>query len=482
MSGRSWRGATLAAVMVWSLGCSRATPEQQLIRDAATALGGADRINAAGVLTMTGTGTHYNLGQDLRPGLAEQTFTVSAFTRELDIAGPRMRTMLTRTPNFSYFQGPQAQRQQQGVDGDVAYNTSANGTISRASAAVAADRRAEQLHHPLRLLRLALAPDAHLSAPRAEGAERLIDVTTEAGPITVAVGVDGRPTRIQSPGSHSNLGDVTLTTTFADYADAGGGLMLPTRFSTKVDDFTTATYEVANSLGTGALDAPSDVKGAPLPTAPAVNVMSEEVAPGVWFLAGQSHHSVVVALADRLVLIEAPQSEARTQAVIAKARTLRPGTPLTHLVMSHHHFDHSAGLRAAIAEKLTVVTQEGNASFVKEMAARPFTRQPDALAKSPAQVTVQTVAATDTLTDGKRTLAFFHLAGNPHSDTLLMAYLPAERLLIQADAFSPGGTYHPYAANLLETITRLKLDVDRILPLHGTIVTRKDLETAVKAN
>ena len=63
----------------------------------------------------------------------------------------------------------------------------------------------------------------------------------------------------------------------------------------------------------------------------------------------------------------------------------------------------------------------------------------------------------------------YHVAGNPHSDTMLMAYLPRERLLIEVDAFSPGGTYHPYAANLLEHVQRLKLRVDCVIPLHGTI-------------
>ena len=55
-----------------------------------------------------------------------------------------------------------------------------------------------------------------------------------------------------------------------------------------------------------------------------MNVAVEEVAPGVWFLAGQSHHSTVVAFKDRLVLIEAPQSEARSLAVIARARNCGP--------------------------------------------------------------------------------------------------------------------------------------------------------------
>ena len=55
-------------------------------------------------------------------------------------------------------------------------------------------------------------------------------------------------------------------------------------------------------------------------------VTAEELAPGVWFLAGQSHHSVVVEFADHLTLIEAPQNDTRTLAVIAKARELRPAS------------------------------------------------------------------------------------------------------------------------------------------------------------
>ncbi len=473
----------LAAVALLAVGlaaCTQRTPEQQLVADAAEALGGQARIEAAGLLTMEGTGTQYNLGQDLRPGLAEQTFTVSAFKREIDLAAPRMRSTQTRTPNFAYFQGLQAQTQVQGVDGEVAYNVGAAGTPARASAAAASDRRTDRFHHPLVLLRAALAPAATLSAVRTEGAERVVDVTTDAGPITLVVGADNRPTRIQSPGSNINLGDVVLSTSFSDYADAGG-LQLPTRLTTKVDDFTTATYQVKNTTAaSGSVDAPAEAKSATGPAAPVVNIAVEEVAPGVWFLAGQSHHSVVVAFKDRLVMIEAPQSEARSLAAIARARELRAGTPLTHLVMSHHHFDHSTGLRAAIAEGLTIVTQAGNDAFVRAMAARPFTRTPDALAKAPKPVTVETVTDTRTITDGARSLVLYHVADNPHSSTMLMAYLPAERLLIEVDAFSPGGTYHPYAANLLGHVQRLKLRVDRVIPLHGTIQPFSALAAAAK--
>src|SRR5262249_58316010 len=137
--------------------------------------------------------------------------------------------------------------------------------------------------------------------------------------------------------------------------------------------------------------------------APAV-VTAEEAAPGVWFLAGQSHHSVLVEFADHLTLIEAPQNEVRSLAVIKKARELRPGKPLTEVVNTHHHFDHSGGIRAAVSEGLAVITHKANAAFFQEAAGRAHTIVPDALAKNPRQIRIVPVDEEMTLKDSAATV------------------------------------------------------------------------------
>lgn len=89
-----------------------------------------------------------------------------------------------------------------------------------------------------------------------------------------------------------------------------------------------------------------------------------------------------------------------------------------------------------------------------------------------------------TLTDGTRALDILRITGSVHNDTFLMVYLPKERLLIEADAYTPLASNAPPPAtpnannvNLIENIERLKLAVDRILPLHGRVVPRSELYT-----
>jgi glyoxylase-like metal-dependent hydrolase (beta-lactamase superfamily II) len=473
----------LACLTMAGAACSPAPPEQQILADAAEALGGRDRVMAVTTVSLEGEGTHWNVGQDMTMDATGQTFAVTGYRRAIDLSEGRMQVRQTRTPNFLYYQGQAPQTQTFGLDGDVAYGIGANGTATRASAQAAQDRLAEMYHHPLVLVRAALSPGATVTNARTEGTERLVDITLpSAGPFTLAIDAgSGLPTRIRSTTAHPNLGDVTIETQLTDYVELDG-LQLPQRLVTMLDRYKSAELRLSRPIVNGALEdmaAPESVRATAAPAAPAVSVVPTQVAPGVWLMGGQSHHSALIEFADHLVLIEAPQSEARSLAVIARARELVPGKPLTTLIASHHHFDHTAGLRAAIAEGLTVLTHPGNVSYFTEAATRPHTRQPDRLATTPRPATIEPVTDGHVLADASRRVELYYLPGNPHGDTLLMAYLPAERLVIEADAFSPGPGVHPYAPNLLEVIRRRKLAVERIVPLHGAVVPLSDLVSVV---
>jgi glyoxylase-like metal-dependent hydrolase (beta-lactamase superfamily II) len=472
-------GCMIAVVTLAGCSSTPKSAEEQFLDDAITAIGGRANIDALKSITIEGGGVNYNLGQDMKPEAATQTFELTNYTKQIDIDLGRQIIEQVRTPKFAYFQGPQPQKQLQALDGEVAFNVGENGQSSRLQLWAERDRRTEFLHHPATALKVATSPIVTIANVRTTGAVRQADFTFNDRTWTVTIDAGGMPLSVSNKSYNANLGDVVITTTFADYQDTNG-LKLPTKLVTKVDDFTTAEIRVTKQAINQPFALPAGLKGISvkpaIPTTP--NVTAEKIGTGVWFLAGQTHHSVLVEFADHLMLIEAPQSEARTLAVIAKAKETVPNKPLTQLVTTHHHFDHTAGMRAAIAEGMAVITQAGNKEWVEHMARRPHTLAPDTLTKNATRLVVETVDAEREIKDGPQTVVLYHVAGNPHTDTMLMAYIPRDRLLVEVDAFSPGSAVQPYAANLLENIRKRNLRVDKIVPLHGAIAPFAELVKA----
>lgn len=493
MPARTPTNVAVVAVFVLLSGCTQRTPEAQLVYDAAEALGGADNIAEAETLVLEGTGQQYRLGQNTDPDDELPYWEVEDYRREIDLDAARWRITQHRTSFFLTGRPEVAEEHIFGIDGDVAYDIAWDGAVRRGDAQLVLDRTDDHYHHPATLLKLALTEGSTLTNLRAAGDDDAVDITsTDGATYALFVDRDSRyPTRIVSAGYHPVLGDVTLTTEFDDYVETGGlggfggtRLTLPREINARLDDFTTWHLRVTTDINPGldGVAAPEEARVAALPEFQP-NIEVEELADGVWRLAGQSHHSVLVELDDYLALIEAPQNEARTLAIIAKARELQPDKPLQYVVSTHHHFDHSAGIRAAVSEGLTVITHESNEEFYRELVERPHTAQPDALTRNPRELTLELVEGRQVyqLGEGRRSMNIARIQEDQHADAILMVCLPRERILIEADAYSPTAEAAPFAANLLSDVNERGWRVERIVPLHGPVVEFADLENAVEA-
>jgi glyoxylase-like metal-dependent hydrolase (beta-lactamase superfamily II) len=484
--------ALTAACSSPGMGASAASPaaagSTDVVAAAVRAVGGRAAVEAASSLVIEGTGQAYFLGQSREPDGQPLWFEITRFRRVIDLAGGRWRDEAVLTPRYPTGY-PDPRHMIMAVDGEVGYDVGDDGVAARATAADARDRRRELLHSPVGILRAALAPGAAVSRARRVGGRDEVEIRTAGGEVFTLV-VDpgsGLPAQVRSMTDQPNLGDVQMVTDFSDYRPAGA-LRLPARITSRMDRQLLADLRVTRSV-TGAaetdlaaLAAPDSVRSAaPPPQPPRVAV--ELLAPGVWLLHGEGHHSVAVEFADHITLIEAPVDDARTLAVIAAARKLQPAKPLTQVVMTHHHFDHSGGVRAAIAEGLTVIAHEKAARFVEEMAARKHTIAPDALARKPRRLQMESVSGRMVMRDALRTMEL-HAVDTAHASTMLVAYLPAERLLVEVDLYTapadgaPPPTWYPFAAPLLRAIQAQKMTVDRIVPLHRTMVSYADLAAA----
>jgi glyoxylase-like metal-dependent hydrolase (beta-lactamase superfamily II) len=272
------------------------------------------------------------------------------------------------------------------------------------------------------------------------------------------------------------LGDMAVETIFSDYRDVGG-VRFPMRVVQRQGGHPTLELTVADVQpgAAAALQAPGGAGpagGAPAGPPP---VTPQKMAEGVWFMSAGSPNSIAVEFADHLVVIEAPQGEDYTMGVIAAAKNVAPAKPIRYVVNTHHHFDHAGGLRAYVAEGVTVLTHESTKPYYERILRSTFLLGPDRQARANRDPVIDTVADRRVLSDGARTLELHHLQGNLHSQGLLVAYLPRERMLIQADAFHPRPgaaplpAPSPYTVNLVENIRRLKLDVAQVAHVHGGV-------------
>jgi glyoxylase-like metal-dependent hydrolase (beta-lactamase superfamily II) len=468
-----------AAVLIRTAS-AQSSAEMKVVVAAADALGGRDRLMALRSVRVEGYGQLAaqlgggNIVGD--PDAPQKWINIVDYERTIDLGSGRSRVQQRNVTGFVFARMANygRVRQNQVIDGTVAYNVGADGKAVRVSDTVARTRRMEMRAHPVAIIRTALAPTTKLANLRSERSSQIIDLETPEGDrLSLAVNATtSLPEWVSWVGRDENLGDVTYRTLFFGY-DRVDGVLLPMAFTTKIDwrDVTLQTLMVdRHSIDTpvGDMAAPAAVTASPAPTArpaPKATVL----APGVWFINGGSHNSVVFEFADHLTLFEAGQSNAWARAAIDLARTLSP-KPLTEVIVSHHHFDHTGGLRTAIADGLTVITHRGNEGIIREMAERKSTVDADDLGRNPKPVQLKLMDDRLTLKDAMQEVQLVRVVRNNHMVHAIAAYLPRERLFVQADMFVLDWDLQWWGASYMATVKEYGLRIDRDVPIHGGVV------------
>jgi glyoxylase-like metal-dependent hydrolase (beta-lactamase superfamily II) len=221
--------------------------------------------------------------------------------------------------------------------------------------------------------------------------------------------------------------------------------------------------------------------------APALTVTAEKLGDGFYRLTTGpgSYDSLIVEFQDHIMMLEAGQSEARALAYIAEAKKLIPNKPIRFVMNTHPHADHTGGLPALVAEGATIITAENNRVFFERALNTPRTLLNDTLAKNPKKATVDPVRDKKVYSDGTRTVEMYHVDPVPHSNGLLVAYFPKEKVLFQGDFSLPaaGQPANDHVKALAPILEKLKIDYQRYINVHTSAEpqTRADLLAAVKA-
>ncbi len=491
MVTRFWLSLSVTALMA---GSAAAQDVRSVLQTAATAMGVANMES----IRYSGTGWQGMVGQNVAPDQDWPRVDLTSYSMTIDFETMSSREEYVQVQGDNPRRGGgrgfpflTEQRVTNLVSGNYAWTLDAQGQPVPQPAAVEL-RRLEIFLTPWGFLKGAMAPDANPTmVTRNEYGGRVSVVSFVAfGKYRVngTINPQNLVQRVQTWIPNPVVGDLYYESVYTRYRDVGGvqiprfhqhqdyddGAHLPNvsggEHSFGLETVSDLQVNVANA----ALTVPNEVRSARIEP---VRVQSQGLGDGLWLIGGGSHNSVAVEFGDYVAVIEAPLNEERSLAVIGEVNRLIPNKPIRFVVNTHHHWDHMGGIRAYSHEGATVITHEGNHPYYQEvLRAGPWTLEPDRYSLHPPEEwsegdIFELVGEEFVLGDDSRTVEIYLVPGLAHAAGMLIAYIPSQKIVVQADLYNPRAQApNDSSRRFYETLQRLELDVTIIVGIHGNPV------------
>ena len=421
----------------------------------------------------SGSGFDYAIGQNVNPNSPWPKFIDKTYKRTMNFETPAYRMERTRTQG----ENPPRGGGQQPIVGEQMQNVPVVVTANTPWA-----QQLELWMMPHGFLQAAAKNNATLSSKTVNG--KKYDVLTFTGQnkakVNGYISDQNLVERVETWIDNAMLGDMLFDATYTEYKDFGG-VKFPTKIVQKQGDYPILDLTITDVKP----NAPVNIQ-APPPQAPAAaaSATSEKLGDGVYLILG-GYAALAVDFKDYIVVVEGPQSEERASAIIAEAKKLIPNKPIRYVMNTHPHSDHTGGLPVLVAEGATIITQKNNEVFLERALNTPRTLLDDTLAKNPKKAEIEAVEDKKVYTDGTRTVEIYHVAPVPHSNGLMIAYIPKEKVLFQGDFSLPAKSGDPandHVKALAPILTKLNLDFDRYINVHTSDKqTKADFWKAVNA-
>lgn len=484
------RPCVLATLLVFAFttpSLSQPATAQDLVARAARAMGGPGALDSLRSKTVEFNTAAFGLGQE-ETSLSPARATLSSGRIVTDYAGTRQVTTQEVRPV------PGGVNRQRRVTLPTMSLFENNGAFSMDAAGVSAGLARAQSLQVERILRSAMHRGSPLTQlpPRTLRGEMVDGIRVLLGPDTVSVWFDrtsGLPVASEMMADDGVLGDRRAVTWYTRWQDAGG-VKLPRQIDVEVNgrlqSHTVFTSAAVNQTLDPALFVIPDsmVARAPAPpaTPPGITVNLVNLAPGVWRAEGGTHFSLVVEQGAGLLVVEAPSSTARSNAVLDTLKSRFPGKPVTGVVMTHHHYDHSGGIRGYQARGIRVIAHPRNTGFARTIAAARKTVAPDRLSRGAPVPPIVSVGDSLVLGTGAGQVVLYPMQ-SIHVEGLLGAWVPSAGIVFTSDVVSPAANVAPPRAGSGELVAFARgrgLSPTRYAGGHGVVIDWAVLEAAAR--
>jgi glyoxylase-like metal-dependent hydrolase (beta-lactamase superfamily II) len=207
-----------------------------------------------------------------------------------------------------------------------------------------------------------------------------------------------------------------------------------------------------------------------------------ELAPNVQHVQGGTANNLIVAMKDYLVVFDAPYGELQSHWTIDAAKKKYPGKPIKYLVLTHHHMDHTGGMRTYVAEGATVIVPAPDKAYFENDVKAPRTLVPDDLQKRPRPATIVEVKDQMSLKDDTDEIRLYNIP-NPHVEGMLIGYLVKSNVAYITDLVSPRGPIDRSDMTIAagDALRKYRISGAIIAGGHGTTVKQTEAAVALAA-
>ena len=457
---------------------------RQVLRESAEAIGGLDRLRALRSVRVEETGGEYLVSTvtraDAPPKLIAQTMTTLRSARDTAMrrtmtqlfpmrAGRITGTTVANRGLVANFRGPAL------VPGGTfdAMVATEELRLSPESAVLTALDAAD----------VRLARDTVLGAVR----HRVVTFTMEGAPARLVIdAVSHVPTRVELTRAYpTNVfwamwGDLRVVTTWSGWALEPSGLWYPRQRTVTLNgapfrEYVVTSLELDAAESSDSTSVPDSVRAA-FPTRVAAEraaaalpkLTPVEIGDGVVLYQG-GYQAAAVRQGDGIVIIEGPESNAKSRAVLADVASRWPSAPVKGVISTSPMWMHIGGLREYAARGIPIYALDVNVSIVRALLAAAHTQSPDSLARTRRAPIVHGISTLTTIGAGVNRLELRPARGQ-HSSSMVLVWFPGARLLYASDVMIPDA-FEPvfargYAEELQRIVRREGLDVERVFAEH----------------
>jgi glyoxylase-like metal-dependent hydrolase (beta-lactamase superfamily II) len=485
-----------------------------LVKQAVAAQGGAE-LSGLKSLSIKGDAKFWEPGQALVAGGEPRFLGDAKFEVIWDLAGARARTTWDRDQKYP---DPVKMKYTETVLPMLGFVTDDKSSQAMSGIRVATHQRELERASPLLLVKaMNQSENVRATGSQRLGRQSLPAVLYTDGGSTFTILFDPKthlPAAIRTRDDDNINGDSNYDLVLANWKTVAGA-QIAQSLSYRVNDVEVAKLDyqeiTANpSIAANTFAVPDAVKAAAKPAAtsnvPYQWVMRRlfltrftdsdnilfpnggslklvELAPNVQHVEGGTANNLIIAMKDHLIIFDAPYGELQSRWTIDAAKAKYPGKPIRYLILTHHHMDHTGGMRTYVAEGAKVIVPSGDKAYFEKDVKMPHTIVPDDLQKKPRAAEIIEVKDQMTLKDDTGEIRLYNIP-NPHAQGFILAHVVTGNILYVTDLISPRGPIERSEATVAVGTSLRKYGITgtTIAGGHGTTVKQSDIEKTLAAN